>query len=132
MTRTSIYMISFILLIAGCIDNTKAKKENLNYTRDTCFHALKVPADLDISTTPHFDTTIIRTKDCRIHILELPSWGTETNYTISSEEGNERSAHFFAGEKEMGIIDITDLSAGKYNGHLTACGNGGAFTIRIE
>jgi hypothetical protein len=124
-----IYFIGFIA-IYGCMSNANPNKEKINFTKDTCIYALKVPADLDISTTPHFDTTIVRSKECRIHILSLPSWGTETNYTITSQTGNQKSAHFFASKK--GEIDITNLASGKYNGYLTACGNGGPFTIHIK
>lgn len=103
---------------------------------DTCFYSLRLPADLDVPSTPHFDTTIVRGKDCKVHILKLQSWGTETEYRISATIGGKnysRNAHFFHSyPPQPQWIDITDLPAGKYSGYLTACGNGGSFGLEIK
>jgi hypothetical protein len=97
---------------------------------DTCFYSINVPADMDMPSTPSFDTTIVRTTNCKIHLLKLPGWGTETEYKLS---GNNivRSTHFSTGSGP-GLIDITDLVPGTYAMSLLACGNGGAFTVRIK
>src|SRR5688572_17627457 len=93
--------IGILIIAAACHDNTMASfnsEENRNYTKDTCRYILNVPANIDMPSTPPFDTIIHRNKSCRVHILELPSWGTETSYTITSEAGDKRSAHFFTDE----------------------------------
>ncbi len=127
-------------MICCCDSKSPAKASLLNgfqhqqqIKSDTCFYLLKVPANLDVPTTPHFDTTIVKISNCSIHILRLPSWGTETEYTLTVKEGEKyksRSAQFFSGH--YGMIDITNLPAGVYGMGLSACGNGGGFTIRIE
>ena len=102
--------------------------------RSVCLYSLKIPADLDVPTTPHFDTTIVRSKACIHHVLILPSQGTETSYTISPAESSVKLepmiVHFFHGSK--GQLDITNLPAGKYSVSLMACGNGGGFTLSIR
>jgi hypothetical protein len=132
MTLYKIIYFGIFILIQCCLSNSNANfSSGINYKKDTCFYTLKIPADLDIPTTPPFDTIIRRSKDCSIHLLELPSWGTVTDYTLSSPEGKERSVHILGG-RQKGKIDITDLPAGKYQGYLLACGNGGPFTVEIE
>ena len=104
---------------------------------DTCFYSIHVPQDIDVPSTPHFDTTIVRTGDCPVRALRLPSWGTETSYSLAPEDSSSakqyepRSTHFSA-DQRFGIIDITDLPVGNYTMHLTACGNGGFFTVRLK
>jgi hypothetical protein len=81
------------------MSNANPKMENIKFTKDTCTYVLKVPADLDIPTTPHFDTTIVRNKEYGIHILKLPSWGTETNYTFTSPTAIKNPLIFSQGKK---------------------------------
>lgn len=103
---------------------------------DTCFYELRVPADLDLPSTPLFDTTIVRSSNCKIHILKLQSWGTETEYRLTGTikgKTYQRSAHFFHGETNgKSFIDITNLPAGNYGISLLACGNGGGFGLTIR
>ena len=96
-------------------------------SKDTCFYLLKLPADMDIPTTPHFDTTIVRSSNCSVHVLRLGSWGTFSTYQLSSIGTKLHSVNCSAGEP--GIMDITDLPTGTYRMYLMACGNGGGFKI---
>lgn len=103
---------------------------------DTCFYSIKVPPDIDMPSTPHFDTTIVRNTHCKIHILRLQSWGTETEYKLSGTVNGKtysRNAHFFHGPGSgPNTMDITDLPAGDYGMSLLACGNGGGFGLTIK
>ena len=102
---------------------------------DTCYYTINVPPDIEIPSTPHFDTTIIRSGNCKVHILKLQSWGTETEYDLSDSTGKILAkAHFSMLDKTSGKrqIDISNLPAGKYNMYLLACGNGGGFGLRIK
>lgn len=123
------------MVVTSCHDNTSVIKssESLRNVEDTCHYFLKLPADLDVPTTPPFDTTFYRKKECKTHILNLESWGTESSYSITSEDSSmkiEKNADFITGER--GVINITDLPAGKYIGRLMACGNGGSFRITLK
>lgn len=97
----------------------------------TCNYELRVPPDLDVPGTPHFDTTIVRTTNCSKHMLWFPTQGTETEYILSLDTV-KRSVHFFHEETDKQWLDITHLPGGSYQVHLLACGNGGFFTLRIE
>lgn len=103
---------------------------------DTCFYSINVPPDIDMPSTPHFDTTIVRNNSCKVHILKLQSWGTETEYNLSGTINGKtysRNAHFFHGPGSgSNTMDITDLPAGDYGMYLLACGNGGGFGLRIK
>ena len=102
---------------------------------DTCFYTINVPPDIDIPSTPYFDTTIVRSGNCKVHILNLQSWGTETEYDLSDSTGKLiAKAHFFMSYPPKGNrqIDISNLPAGKYGMSLMACGNGGVFGLRIK
>jgi hypothetical protein len=101
------------------------------FTTGTCTYELRVPPDLDVPGTPHFDTTIVRTANCSKHLLRFPPQGTETEYTLSHDTV-KRSVHFTHDEVDKQWLDITHLPSGTYNVHLQACGNGGFFTLRIE
>ncbi len=103
-------------------------------TADTCFYLINVPPDIDVPETPHFDTTIVRVINCKIQVLKLPGWGTETKYTLMRMDSVihfNKSVSFWAGQR-YGMIDITDLPPGIYGMGLLACGNGGSFTIRLK
>jgi hypothetical protein len=103
---------------------------------DTCFYELQLPPDIDVPETPYFDTVLVRRENCKVHILVLESWGTETEYKIAASIGNQKynmNAHFHAGSpaKER-MIDITHHPAAKYSGYLLACGNGGSFGLELR
>jgi len=120
-----IFIPMLLLLSAFCAN--KSGHECANKKGDTCFYVIKVPADLDLPSTLPFDTTIVRRAACKIHIVKLPSWGTETSYTLiaaGKPADNKKS--------QSGAIDITTLAAGTYNMSLMACGNGGSFTVKIK
>ena len=111
--------------------------DDSNGSSDTCFYQLLLPPDLDMPETPYFDTTIVRNPGCKVHILRLQIWGTETAYTLYTNDSVHkplRSAHFFCSYPPKGKreIDITGLPAGKYSMSLSACGNGGSFGLAIK
>jgi hypothetical protein len=93
---------------------------------DTCFYYIKVPPDIDMPTTPHFDTTIVKNQSCKVHVIIFNKWGTATDYTLANLKCGCRAG----GEKCK--MDISSLPAGTYEARLIACGNGGSFTIRIK
>lgn len=101
---------------------------------DTCFYTIHVPADIDFPETPHFDTTIVRSLNCNKQFLRLPSWGTQTDYTISRDDSliKIHRSTLFSMKQGQGLIDITDLPNGTYAMYLMACGNGGGFTIYLK
>jgi len=107
----------------------------LNKEGDTCFYRIKVPQDIDKGGL-HFDTTIVRTKSCLIHILNLPPWGTGTDYTLAPQDTTlsrnigKSMANLHSGRK--GAMDISGLPVGEYIMHLVSCGNGGFFILRIK
>lgn len=98
---------------------------------DTCEYRLRIPPDLDLPSTPHFDTTIVRTAGCAKHLLWFPPQGTETRYILQHDTVT-RDLHFAMQEVEKQWLDISTLPAGDHTVHLLACGNGGSFTLRIE
>jgi hypothetical protein len=91
---------------------------------------------MDMPSTPYFDTTIVRSRNCKVHILKLQPWGTETENQLGATIGGKsysRKAHFFMGPGGGDrFIDITNLPAGNYSGYLLACGNGGSFGLTIR
>lgn len=103
-------------------------------TADTCFYTINVPADIDVPTTPHFDTTIVRAENCKTQMLKLPEWGTQTTYILTRMDSviNIQKAVSFSAGQHYGMIDITDLPAGTYGMGLMACGNGGGFTLHLK
>jgi hypothetical protein len=129
------FILVSIIIVTGCFDNISPTEnsESLNHVQDTCNYYLKLPADLDLPTTPPFDTTFYRKEECKTLILNVASWGTSSSYTLISEDSNltiERTVHIYAGER--GCINITDLPKGTYIGRLMACGNGGSFRITLK
>jgi hypothetical protein len=124
-------ILSFIILffIASYSTMNGNAPASMSEKKDTCFYYLKIPRDIDMPETPYFDTTIVRSSDCTVHILVLQSWGTQTSYILSSTK-EERTASFNSGKN--GTMDITNLPEGKYGMSLMACGNGGGFTLRIK
>lgn len=104
---------------------------------DTCRHQLRIPADLDVPTTPHFDTLIVR-GGCSTQLLFFPRQGTSTTYRIFPAEQFAANAAplaelgFHADEEHAQWLDVTDLPRGTYTVWLLACGNGGFFTLRVE
>lgn len=127
----------FLLLIPfACSFSKKQSNIPADISKsDTCFYTINVPPDIDMPSTPYFDTTIVRSGNCKIHILNLQAWGTETEYDLSDSTGKAiAKAHFFMSDKASGNrqIDISNLPAGKYNMYLLACGNGGGFGLRIK
>ncbi|HVD98050.1 MAG TPA: hypothetical protein VNB90_07575 [Cytophagaceae bacterium] len=129
MKRLALLSAMALSLIVGCSNSNNNTQKKSGQDKDTCFYTLEVPANIDLPETPHFDTTIVRSANCAVHILVLQSWGTETSYTLSTFMRNKH-AHFFTGEK--GSMDISGLSSGAYEMNLIACGNGGTFTLRIK
>jgi hypothetical protein len=103
-------------------------------TSDTCFYTINVPPDIDFPETPHFDTTIERSINCRKQVLKLSGWGTQTGYTLTRNDSviHVNKSVSFTAMQRYGLIDITDLPAGIYAMGLTACGNGGGFTLRLK
>lgn len=128
--------IMFIILSSVLYSCSSSSLQTLQSSPfDTCFYFIAVPANLDVPGTPHFDTIISRTAGCRVHFLKLPSWGTETRYGIIKRDtvpNVKESSSVVITNKQYGLIDITNISAGIYDAGLTACGNGGSFTIKIE
>ena len=98
---------------------------------DACRYFLRVPPDMDLPGTRHFDTTIVRTFACKEQYLWFPSGGTETSYVVRMDT-IERKLHFFMGETEKQWLDVADLPSGTYNVGMMACGNGGGFTLRLK
>lgn len=121
----------------GFVFSGTALAQNKSANNDTCFYSIHIPADMDKPGKPHYDTTIVRKKDCKENTIRFDGWGFETNYVLSPADTSslkgfkERSAHFFM-PQQNGAIDITDLPEGIYSIHLMACGNGGFFTVRIK
>jgi hypothetical protein len=123
-----VFALSFI------ISANKPAENSVIEIADTCFYTINVPPDIDFPETPHFDTTIVRAENCETQMLKLPRWGTQTDYTLMRNDSVikvHKRVSFHAG-KRYGLIDITDLPAGTYGMGLTACGNGGSFTIRLK
>ena len=128
---------AFIFLILFGI-SLKAQKAG----KDTCFYSIKFPIDMDKPNTPYFDTTFITDSNCRVHIIKLPSCGTETDYSLYQNILSDykrtpkhkprpiRSVRVFTGQQ--GKMDITNLSKGVYTMSVTADCNGGLFTLRIK
>src|SRR5262245_62118402 len=98
---------------------------------DACRYFLRVPPDLDVPGTPHFDTTIVRTHACAEQYLWFPSGGTETMYIVRMDT-IKRELHFFTGETEKQWLDVAGLPSGTYAVSMMACGNGGGFTLRLK
>lgn len=98
---------------------------------DTCEYRLQVPANLDLPSSPHFDTTIVRNAGCKHHLLYLPSWGTGSTYKLKGN-GVEREVGFITEQEEKQWLDITDMPVGSYHVDLLACGNGGSFTLTVR
>lgn len=96
-----------------------------------CRYELRIPPDLDVPGTPHFDTTIVRAPTCTKHLLRLPPQGTETRYIIRMDTV-EHDLRFGFDEEDAQWLDITLMPAGEYHASLLACGNGGSFTLRIK
>lgn len=103
-------------------------------TADTCFYTIHVPADIDFPQTPYFDTTIVRSINCKTQVLKLPGWGTGTTYILTRDDSviNVNKEISFLIPQRYGMIDITTLPEGNYNMQLFACGNGGSFTLRLK
>ena len=129
----------FVILVIVCSCSFSSPKRgtgDLIPKNDTCFYDIRPPADLDVPTTAHYDTMIVRKKNCKVQALRFGSWGTESSYTLLPSDTSMRfpqtnlAAHFFHGQQ--GIIDITTLPVGKYNVSLAACGNGGSFGLEIK
>jgi hypothetical protein len=103
---------------------------------DTCYYFIHVPPDIDVPSTPHFDTLIARNADCNVHVLCLPGWGTVTTYTLRENIMGRKDPDILGrttfGADSKGYIDITKLPAGRYSMGLSACGNGGSFGIEIR
>ncbi len=126
-----LFLLNIVLL---SIFSLSCKDQNLSTAvsekNDTCFYQLKIPPNIDMPSTPHFDTTIVVNENCKENILQLQAWGTETKYHFSSSNGISKSIRFSNGEK--GVLNLNELPKGKYNGSLMACGNGGSFTLNIK
>jgi hypothetical protein len=129
-------LLMIILYACGSAKSSPELKQNKMLTNDeitdTCFYNINPGADLDVPGTPSWDTTIVRAENCQIQVLKMSSWGTETKYTMAGPENKNtitRECHCFGGS---GIIDITDIPAGTYSFGLSACGNGGSFTVKIQ
>ena len=122
-----------IFILSGC----GIKKNRIAETKDTCFYSLIVPPNLDLPESPSFDTTILRDGYCNIHILNLESWGTETEYILiprdTSDKKSFRKCHFYHIDgPEKGTMDISSLDTGHYTMWLLACGNGGFFGLTLR
>ncbi len=128
------FLFLFFIFPLLCIPAFKILAISPAESQDTCFYSIIVPPDIDFPETPYFDTTIQRSKTCKIHVLKLPSWGTETEYTMSRKDSIASPFKKITMEhdKGFGLIDITDFPSGTYEMRLKACGNGGSFTIRIK
>ena len=100
---------------------------------DVCYYTLRIPADMDVPSTAHYDTTLVRSKTCAKHILKLGSWGTSSSYVLSADTAlHVKAISLSIKARETGSMDITQLPAGTYTLSLMACGNGGACTVRIK
>ena len=131
-----IFLLTIITSVGQANTDGSVKSE-----RDTCFYTIHFPNDMDKPSTRHFDTTLIRDSYCRMHIINLPSCGTEADYslykeismdsknTLNSKPRPIRSVRVLAGQ--TGEMDITGLPNGVYTMSLTADCNGGLFTVRI-
>jgi hypothetical protein len=116
----------FILLIVFVIKGFGQNRFIPPMPLDTCFYYIKVPPDIDMPTTPHFDTTIVKNRTCNVLVIIFNKWGTATDYTLANLKCGCK-----AGGEEC-KMDITSLPAGTYEANLYACGNGGSFTIHIK
>ncbi|MDQ3112263.1 MAG: hypothetical protein M3R17_20450 [Bacteroidota bacterium] len=124
------FVFAFLFLISANKSTAISPVENA----DTCFYSINVPPDIDFPETPHFDTTIERAINCKTQVLKLPGWGSGTGYTLTRNDSiiKVHKAVSFSAAQKSGLIDITDLPAGIYGMSLAACGNGGAFTVRLK
>lgn len=130
----SLHAVLVLLLVAGTMAGTRERNAHSNVSDappEKCLYLVKLPADLDLPNTPHFDTTIVRSVGCKHHVLHFPGWGTGTTYKLDGN-GVEREVGFTNGDKKEQWMDITDLPTGSYSVKLWACGNGGNFTLRIK
>jgi hypothetical protein len=127
--------ISFVSIMIAC-NSSSAEQSGSFISNDTCFYSVTCPPDIDMPQTPHYDTTIARSGNCKVKALRLASWGTETSYALFPADSTVKmpdvklNVHFFHGQ--AGVIDITDIPPGRYNVSLSACGNGGSFGLTIK
>ncbi len=130
--------LQFVLPIFLIIFLVNPSLKAQNKIQDTCFYSIEFPPNIDLPSTPHFDTTLIRNTNCSLHIILWSDCGTEAKYALfkgdsinfNSHHTPIRSSHVFHGQE--GKMDITKLSAGSYTVWLVGDCNGGFFTIHIK
>jgi len=150
--KLKILVISIIILILGisyCLYEIvvfvngmrQDKVGNTNWQEGiTCIYFVDLPAGLD---TIKFNATVKLNKTKNIQKLKFPNGGTGTNVLIydSTYLQNIQSTSTvkikpliegkFKHDQEV-VLDITNLSPGKYYVHYLSCNLGGIFPLTLK
>lgn len=133
------YWVFEMPVFAGC-SRQECENRGVCYRGDTAVYCIKVPAGLD---TMAFSANIALDTARRIHRIKMPNGGTETNVrvydstflTTRLSPSQNTAAALAAGDfsmQEEVLLDVTDLTPGKYYVQYTSCNMGGVFPLTIE
>lgn len=133
------YWVFEMPVFGGCA-RQECENRGICYRGDTAVYCIKVPAGLDtIAFTAKIELDTTR----KIHKIKLPNGGTETNVRLYdsthlarlSSNSKSTTATLAAGDfsiKEEVLLDVTDLTPGKYYVEYSSCSMGGVFPLTIE
>jgi hypothetical protein len=132
----------FIYEILGFANGMRQDKiGNIEWQKDiTGIYYVDLPEGLD---TTEFKATITLDKTKKIHKLKLPNGGTETNVFIYDStylkniQNNtivkiEPLTHGDFNQNQEVLLDITNLTSGKYYVHYLSCNLGGIFPLTLN
>jgi hypothetical protein len=123
----------------------KAMKNDLvipQTNTDTCLQELVVPPDFDIPDLTDIpkqrEVWLAHSLYCGTHLVQFPSWGTQTEYIITFTPFLQEQArdpvhvHRSLGDDADGPVDITNWPAGDHQVQLLGDVHGGTFTLKLR
>ena len=139
---TTVGLGYFVYEIVGFANGMRQDKAgNIDWQKDiTGIYYVDLPKGLD---TTEFKATITLDKTKKIHKLKFPNGGTETNVFIYDStylkniQSNtivkiEPLTHGDFSHNQEVLLDITNLTNGKYYIHYLSCNLGGIFPLTLK
>lgn len=120
------------LALAFCLLAGKVSANTLTGA-DTAIYPVIIAADLD--KIADYEFTVKLNKTAQVHILSFPAFGTQTGVSIYGKEFDIVTPLYdidFPLSQGWGLMDVSNIQPGRYTVWLTACHNGGYFTLLVE